>query len=354
MTVFSGNAPYGEGGLGYFLASVVEEARVRGRLDHYFSTSPRPNDAKGYAVSPGGWATLFRLPPLRWRHAWRERLASAWFDRAVARRMTETDTFYGFGGACLYSLRRARSLGVRELVVESATSHIHHVRRRHRAATAAYPIEDSWLGAGLYRRTLREYELADTIVVTSEYSRESFLSRGVPASKLRRRVQQVARRFAAPPLWQGGHGFHVVYVGRLQLTKGIPVLIEAFRRIDVPGATLTLVGGSATAAMDQYLKQCLAADPRIRIAPGDPLPHLHRADVLVHPSYEDGLGLAPLEALACGVPVLVTCDTGMKEYVVGGQNGFVLPTGDVAALVEYLELIRRRPLRGTFEPFRVE
>jgi len=353
MTVFSGNAPYGVGGLGSFLATVVEEARVRGRLDRYLSTSPRPNDAKGDAVSPGGWATLFRLPPLRWRHAWREHLASAWFDRAVARRLTETDTFYGFGGACLHSLRRARSLGVKELIVESATSHIDHVRSRHRVASAAYPIEDGWLGAALYRRTLREYELADTIVVTSEYSRESFLSRGVPASKLRRRVQQVPRRFAAPRTWQGGHGFHVVYVGRLQVTKGVPIVIEAFRRIDVPAATLTLVGGTATAAMDRYLKRCLSADPRIRIAPGDPLPHLHRADVLVHPSYEDGLGLAPLEALACAVPVLVTHDTGMKEYVIGGQNGFVLPTGDVDALVEHLELLRGRPLRGTFEPFHV-
>ena len=50
------------------------------------------------------------------------------------------------------------------------------------------------------------------------------------------------------------------------------------------------------------------------------------------------------------MPVLVTEDTGMKEYVSPGQNGFVLPTGDVDALAEHLRMIRDRPLRGTFQP----
>jgi len=71
---------------------------------------------------------------------------------------------------------------------------------------------------------------------------------------------------------------------------------------------------------------------------------------LVHPSFEDGLGLAPLEALACGVPVIVTEDTGMKEYVADGVNGYVLPTGNVEALVDQLRAIRLRPLNGAFAP----
>ena len=129
------------------------------------------------------------------------------------------------------------------------------------------------------------------------------------------------------------------------------VLIEAWRRIGDPQTTLTLVGGTPRRP---WIGICAVSGRgrSDRIASGDPLPYLHRADVLVHPSYEDGLALSPLEALACGVPVLVTQDTGMKEYDIGGRNGFVLPTGDVDALVEHLELLRSRPLRGTFEPFR--
>jgi glycosyltransferase involved in cell wall biosynthesis len=350
MKIISANAPYGEGGLGGFLATVVEEARATGELACYYSFAGRANDPCGRTISLDRWAPLLRLPPCRWHHSWREWLASEWFDRAVAHRLAPTDVFHGFGGSCLRSLRQARRIGVGELTVESATSHIDNVWRQHRAAATTYPIEESWLSAASYRKTLREYALADTIVVSSEYARQSFLVRGVPALKLRRRVQTAARRFAPPPAWQAHSGFRVIYVGRLQVTKGVPVLMDAFARLEDADATLTLVGGTATEQMDRYLRSRLAADRRITIAPGDPLPHLHRADVLVHPTYEDGFALAPMEAIACGVPVLVTDDTGMKEHVSSGQNGFVLPTGDVDSLVEHLRVIRARPLRGTFQP----
>jgi len=351
MTVIiSANAPYGEGGLGGFLATAVEEARRGGELARYYSVAGRINDPCAEEIALERWAPLFRLPPLRWRHGWRELLAAECFDHAVARRLAPMDCFHGFAGTSLRSFRQARRLGVGELIVESATSHIDNVWGRHHDAAMAYPIEDGWLNRSLYRKTLREYALADTIVVSSEYARQSFLARGVPAAKLRRRLQTVGPRFTPPPVSPKPSGFHVVYVGRLQVTKGIPVLLDAFARLEDPDARLTLVGGTATEEMDRYLQHRLAADRRISIAPGDPLPHLHRADVLVHPTYEDGLGLAPMEALACAVPVLVTDDTGMKEYVSAGQNGFVLPTGDVDALIEHLRSIRARPLRHTFPP----
>jgi glycosyltransferase involved in cell wall biosynthesis len=92
--------------------------------------------------------------------------------------------------------------------------------------------------------------------------------------------------------------------------------------------------------MRRYLDEWLLRDPRIRIAPGDPLPSLELADVCVHPSYTDGCGYAPLEAMACGVPVIVTEDTGMKEHVCEGVNGFVIPTGDWRSLLDRLEYLR--------------
>ena len=188
--------------------------------------------------------------------------------------------------------------------------------------------------------------MADEIVVISEYSRQSFLNEGVSATKLRRRVQRVAARFAPPLNRPRRKGLTVVYVGRLQVTKGVIDLFDAFARIDDPNAELLLVGGPATRAMERYVTQRTTADDRIRLCPGDPLPALHRSDVLVHPSYEDALALGPLEALACGVPVIVSDDTGMKEFVVEGETGYVVPTGDVNALVTRLRRIQEKPLQG--------
>src|SRR5438046_5666916 len=83
-------------------------------------------------------------------------------------------------------------------------------------------------------------------------------------------------------------GFRVVYVGGVTVQKGIPLLIEAFAKLPDRDAQLTLVGGTSSRGMRRYMDDAIRRDPRIRIAPGDPLPHLWRADVLVHPTWEDG------------------------------------------------------------------
>ena len=62
----------------------------------------------------------------------------------------------------------------------------------------------------------------------------------------------------------------------------------------------------------------------------------------MHPTYNDGFGYAPVEALACGVPVIVTQDTGMKDLIErDGADGAVVPTGDLAALAEAIDVAYR-------------
>jgi len=346
MRVIACNAAYNEGGIGRLLASLVEDARKSGVLSAYYTTGAKANDAAAVEISLRRHRWLFRATPLRGSHAWRDYVSAELFDRAVARALKPGEELTGFSGRVLRTFVRARAIGYSRLTVEASTSHVANVRRRHEAATTRFGIEGSWLNGAQYRKTIREYEMADEIVVLSEYSRQSFLREGIPATKIRRRVQGVAARFA-PPLGRSPRkGFTVVYVGRLQVTKGVIDLFDAFAAIDDRSAELLLVGGAATRAMERYVARRAAADRRIRLCPGDPLPALHRADVLAHPSYEDALALGPLEALACGVPVIVSEDTGMKEYVAEGSTGYVIPTGDVGALTAALRRIQANPLRG--------
>lgn len=346
MRVIACNAPYSDGGMGQLFASVVEQARSTGTLAGYYTVKPKTSDAAGVTISLERYRWLFRTTPLRASHAWREYVAAELFDRAVAERLMRGDEVTAFTGRALRTFKRARALGYSKLVLESATSHVAHVRRQHEQAARSRRIESSWLNDAQYRKTLREYEMADEIVVLSDYARETFLREGVPAAKIRRRIQHVLPRFAPPLARSSNRAFTVVFVGRLQQSKGIIDLLDAFSAVRDSDAALLLVGGTATAAMDRYLDRRIASDRRIRRCPGDPLPVLHRADVLVHPSYEDALALAPLEALACGVPVIVSEDTGMKEFVIPGETGHVVPTGDVPAIVESLRQVRARPLVG--------
>jgi glycosyltransferase involved in cell wall biosynthesis len=331
--------------LGRHFAEIVDEARAEQRLDRYFSRYATPADTASVAL-PQTFTPWLSYTPLRYSPGWLNHLENEFFDQSVAKALPPADEFEGFGGQALHTFRRARQVGYQHLAMQAANSHVSNVKRQHHKALKRWPLEMSWLNLAQQRKTLKEYEMADTIYVASEYTHQTFLNEGFPESKLRKRIFRVNPRFVPPPTPNDDGVFRVVYTGSLTVAKGIPVLIEAFSRITGSEAELILVGGWATRGMRQYIQSWFVKDSRIRVAPGDPLPYLHQASVYVHPSFEDGFAYAPMEALACDVPVIVTTDTGMKDYVREGENGYIVPTGDIDALYERLITCMRSPLRG--------
>jgi len=318
-------------------------------LEEYYCPAPKPDDANGTQLSRKRWHRwLIEYTPLRFSPGWRSFVYNELFDRQLAQALTTpAQSFMGFVGKSLHSFQKADQLGYEDCELIAANSHVHNLKRLHDQAHANHGMNDSWLNDAQLRKTLREYETADYIFIHSQYTKRTFLNAGIPASKLRRTYLSVHPRFTPPDTRPDDDVYRIVYVGRLDATKGIPLLLEAFAALPLENKQLTLVGGWSTRPMRKYMEQWLTALPRIEQWSGDPLPALHEADVFVHPTYEDGFGYAPMEALACGVPVIVTRDTGMKEYVQEGANGYVIPTGDRAALMDRLEQLYHNPLATT-------
>lgn len=338
------SAPIGVGGLGRHLEELVHLAQsVDGLESHYFCPAPYPDDVvSGRATSVRG-STLthwLRWSPVRFDPGSLAYMGGLAFDLATARMIRPGEPgFTGFTGQSLHAIRKARQTGRGPIGIVAASSHASNVLRQHSLAAQLYSIERPWLNERQAHRMLAEYQLADTIFVASEYTRETFCASGISEQKLVKIPLSAHPRYQhriAPPKTDT---FNVVYVGSLTVVKGIPVLLEAFTKSAGPEWKLTLVGGWSTRGMRRYLQEQLANDPRIEIGPGDPLPHLVSADVAVHPSFDDGFGYAPMEALAVGVPVVVTDHTGMKEHVVDGVNGYVVPAGDVDALANRLRIL---------------
>jgi glycosyltransferase involved in cell wall biosynthesis len=132
---------------------------------------------------------------------------------------------------------------------------------------------------------------------------------------------------------------------------GIDVLLRAFARIaGACDARLLIVGDGPQRAELQVLAHQLHIDVRVRWA--GTVPHadvpawLQRLDVYVAASRHESFGVAVVEAMACGVPVVVSDAGGLPEVVVAGESGLVVPRDDPAALAAALQrLIDDVPLR---------
>lgn len=349
MRVIACRSAYGQGGLGQHFAQLVEESRASNELQSYYAHTVKDGDEGiGRQVPFIKLKKLKRFTPLRFYPAWAGYIGENIFDKKIADELdVKAEAFMGFVGKSLHSFRKARKIGFEKLELIAANSHVRNVQRLHNKASLDLGMKDTWLNEALIRKTIKEYEVADYIYTHSEYTRQSLIDGGVKASKLKKTHLKVDDRFIPPPEKPDDGMFRVVYVGRLDSTKGIPLLLKAFSELTIENAQLTLVGGWSSSHMKRLMMSWLEKDKRIKMAPGDPLLPLQEADVYVHPTYEDGFAYSPMEALACGVPVVVTEDTGMKEHVTEGENGYIVPTGNWHALYERLEHLAKHPLSKT-------
>jgi glycosyltransferase involved in cell wall biosynthesis len=335
--VVSCPAPFGVGGLGRHLGEIVGALDRRERPHVYICESPNPDFAPSGRRDLRGRMLSAALAPLaRFSPSWRMWGASVGFDAHAARALPPADELIAFNGTALTQFRAARKSHFDSLSLVAANSHYRHLIAQHARAYERYPIERPW-ATRLLKRNLAEYGQAQRIYVASRYVWESFAEAGVPESLLSLFPLTPDPRFRPADQAPASASFEVVYVGSLTVHKGVPLLIDAVRRLPYRDLRLVLVGGWGTRGMRRFVEAACAADSRISVRPGDPLPHLRSARLCVHPAYEDGFAYAPAEALACGIPVIVSEDTGMKDLIEPGRTGLIVPTGDLAALTEAIE-----------------
>jgi phosphatidylinositol alpha-1,6-mannosyltransferase len=139
------------------------------------------------------------------------------------------------------------------------------------------------------------------------------------------------------------HPLRLVCVGRLIERKGQRHLLAAVRRLRDAGreVEVVLVGtGDDEEALHRQTAE-LGLSDCVRFTgcvPHDEMPDLYRtADIFVLPSYNEGMSIALLEAMACGLPVIVTNTGGTRELV--HDNGMVVPWADVGALARSIEVL---------------
>lgn len=269
------------------------------------------------------------------------------FDHGVERALTATD------GALLLALgtapravRRARALDI-PVVLDVPIGHAGWIRRTMREEALLVPefavtlqghdFQDSMLASNH-----EDFKLADRLLVLSSHERATLLEQGVDEAKMIYTPLGVDLELFTPQPRVDDGVFRIVFAGQITQRKGLSYLIEAFKSAALPGSELLLVGriiGSDAPWRATPGVRHLSALPRAR------LPGVYAtADVYILPSLAEGFPLTQMEAMAMGLPVIVSEHTSAYDVVTDGVDGFVVPIRDADAIAERLRALHRDPL----------
>jgi hypothetical protein len=275
------------------------------------------------------------------------RLRTEHFDRVVAqsirRRPPNAAVIFSDVGS-EFALPTCRELGVRSILsmVHGDVREEKEVLEREAAESPDFfPI---YLGDGkldlealdwLHERRLRDIERADRILVPSEHIAEALARHGTP----RERIAVIpyaadTRRFQPLPEKRPGESCTFLFAGGITQRKGIKYLLEAWRKVRRPGWKLQLLGAlpSDLGPLTRYLDE---VEHLGRVAHSEMPTKMAEADVFVFPSLFEGSAVVTYEALACGLPSVVTPEAG--SVVRDGVDGLVVPSRDVELLAQAME-----------------
>jgi len=331
-------------------------------LPHYkIRTSPAREIVRQFAQRLGlrwltrhetGWASIDRV----WMGL--DRVAARYLGENHERLKVRSVYAYEDCAVCLFE--RAQELGIRR-VYDLPIAYWQTAQRLLRHEAERYPEWEPTLGGTRdskekLTRKVRELELAEIVICPSAFVLDSL------PEQARREKLCVVAPFGSPRPGDVSYRsrrtdvkVRFLFAGALSQRKGLADLFAAMKLVRSPDAELIIMG-SAILPLQFYRNQFASfiyEPPRSHEAVLD---LMSSCDVFVLPSIVEGRALVQQEAMACGLPLIVTRNAGGEDLVIEGQTGFLLPAGAPEALAEKIEwfLQNRDKLPGMREAARAK
>jgi glycosyltransferase involved in cell wall biosynthesis len=318
---------------------------------------------------------LYALSPARQRRKgeaqtdyWARRNGA--FCRAVTRRgFGAARAVYAFNGAALEIFEAAKARGLTTLLDQTAAPWRWNTRMLLEEARRWPGWEDKPreidVSGRLSEREEREWQFADRIICGSQFAADALLQTGAPCGRslvvpYSGHAQLASADDAGKRRVDGG--LRVLFVGTLQLRKGVQYLADAARLLKGERIHIRLVGPShlSREAMRRLGVEVEVAGPLPRSEIGR---QYAWADVLVLPTLSEGSVNVCHEAMAAGLPVITTANAG--SAVRHGDNGLIIPARDAVALADAIVTLahdgamrqamaansRAAALRGTIDTY---
>jgi glycosyltransferase involved in cell wall biosynthesis len=263
----------------------------------------------------------------------------------------DVEAIYGYNTACLELFQAAKSRGVK-LIYEQTIAPLSVEQQLLEAEKKKFPtwltgssMEYSSIVSEIISREQRELELADYVVAGSDFVKRSLTSLndefGQKCSVIPYGVAS-ANKQSMVTIDPRCRPLRLLVAGTLGLRKGTPYVLEVAKRIKGV-AEIRIVGSASMLNRQSLLQLQQHCDYRGLVPRSEMNEHYSWADVFFLPSICEGSATVTYEAMQHGLPLLVTENTG--AFITDGEEGFVVQTGDVDAMLGRIYQLRNDELR---------
>lgn len=295
-------------------------------------------------ISLGGpWLEMI-FRPLVLLNAWQEThdwLASQWIERLVP--PSKPTLLHCFDGSAKRTLRAAKKRGITtvyEITVPAlATLNLEtEEKRRLGFSEKRHHSVQRWA-----QHLLEEYRAADYLVAQSRVTLDHLLQLGIDAKQIILLPLGVdINRFRPAPAKDANRPFRCLFVGQLGFRKGLHYLLDAWKQLGLPNAELVLTGAIDRRKFGVELLEKYKGTYRWLGFIDAQLPKVYQdSDIFVLPSLSEGSSMAMMEAMASGLPCIISTNVGciLRDRV----EGYVIPVGDVESLKDRIRRLYLNP-----------
>ena len=245
----------------------------------------------------------------------------------------------GFSKKCFIKAKKFKCIKI----LERGSSHIKFQKNILVEEYNSLGIKPDVPSKKMINKELEEYNLADFICVPSEYVKQSFIKYGIKENKIIKIPYGVdLKEFSLiKDKKKNKDKFTIISTGSISVRKGSHYLLKAFNNLNLPNSELIFIGDISSDFKQITNKYKNVSNIKfIKKQNQEKLKYFYNAaDLFVLCSIEEGLAMVQAQAMACGLPVICTTNTGGSEIVDDDVNGYVIPIRNIKILMDKIKML---------------
>lgn len=238
------------------------------------------------------------------------------------------------------AIQKARAQGMK-IVVDHSIAHPYEIKRQlDKLLSESKESKYINISDGFWNNVLKDCEEADVLLVNSDYVKDTFVQQGYPADKISVIHLGIDESFHSLKQSYESGTIRLVFTGNFGVRKGAHLIVAAVEQLlkkDIR-FTLDVVGNVSN---ELVIPDWFSTHPSITLhgsMPQDQLKQfLASSDLYIFPTYVEGAAQSVKEAMAAGLPVITTVNSGAPIRHM--DNGYLIPDDDATALANAIEVL---------------